>query len=145
MLLIEQKQTNIPDLQGLEKDTVVLNWEERRKSRQRVRTPKGTELAIALPTGTILRDGDILYVDHLGYIVVEAAKEDLIVIHPESLTQGALVAYEIGNRHGPVSINEGRIVTPKNASLEELFQKSGIRYQLEKAVFEPTPKVHAHG
>jgi len=35
-------------------DTVALTWEERQKSRQRLRTTQGQELALALPTGTRL-------------------------------------------------------------------------------------------
>ena len=41
-------------------DTVTLTWDGRQKSRQRLRTAQGQELALALPTGTRLQAGDLL-------------------------------------------------------------------------------------
>jgi len=65
-------------------DTVALTWEERQKSRQRLRTTQGQELALALPTGTRLQAGDLLpTVD--GYIEVALAPEDVILITPQNL------------------------------------------------------------
>lgn len=145
MLFVEHTETNLPDLQGLEKDTVVLNWEERRKCRQKVRTEKGTELVMALPTGTILRDGEILYANEHGYITVEAAQEQVLVVDAGNIAAGARVAYEVGNRHLPISINGSRIVILRDAHLEEFFLKNGIPYRLEKAAFEPVKKVQVHG
>lgn len=147
MLVIEKKKTDIDpqDLVDLEKDTLILSREDRRRCRQRVRTQKGTEIALALPTGTILKDGDILHVDARSYIVVEAAKEEVIVIHPASMIEGALIAYEIGNRHLPISVREGIILAPRDVLLEEFLKKSGIIYGRTEEIFEPTPKAHGHG
>ena len=145
MLFVDHIITDLPDLQGLEKDTVVLNWEERRKSRQKVRTEKGTELVMALPTGTILRDKEILYANEHGYIAVEAAQEQVLVVDAKNIAAGALVAYEIGNRHLPLSLKGSSIVTLRDAPLEEFFLKNGIPYRLEKGTFEPLKKVHVHG
>lgn len=146
MILIEQKIkiTDLHPLDGLERDTIVLGWEERRKPRQRLTTKKGTEIALALPTGTILKDGDILYIDDHCYITVEEAKEDVIVISPEDMEEGAAIAYEIGNRHLPISIEKETIVTPQNLQMEEFLGKRAIRYQLRKESFEPTRKGHSH-
>jgi urease accessory protein len=146
MILIEQKikLTDLHHLDGLERDTIVLRWEERRKSRQRLVSERGTEIALALPTGTILKDGDILYLDDRCYVTVEEAKEDVIVISPEDMAEGAAIAYEIGNRHLPISIENGTIVTPQNLQMEEFLKKRAIRYQLRKESFEPTRKGHSH-
>ena len=146
MILIEQKIkiTDLHHLDGLEKDAIVLGWEERRKPRQRLTTNKGTEIGLAFPTGTILKDGDILYINDHCYITVEEAKEDVIVISPEDMEEGAAIAYEIGNRHLPVSIGKGNIVTPQNPQMEEFLKKRAIRHQLRKESFEPTRKGHSH-
>jgi len=146
MKLIEQKidVTDGVHLDGLERDTIVLGWEERRKTRQRLTTKKGTEIALALSTGTILTDGDILYMDDRCYIAVEAAKEDVIVIYPEDVEEGAVIAYELGNRHLPVSIGKENIVTLQNPQMEEFLGKTAIRHQLQKESFEPTRKGHSH-
>lgn len=147
MLVIEKKKTNVDprDLVGLEKEALILSREDRRRSRQRVRTQKGTEIALALPTGTILKDGDILHVGARSYITVEAAKEEVIVIHPVSITEGALFAYEIGNRHLPISVKEGMILTPRDELLEEFLKRGGISYRCTEEIFEPTPRAYGHG
>ncbi|HMK75628.1 MAG TPA: Urease accessory protein UreE [Thermodesulfobacteriota bacterium] len=146
MKLIERKinVTNGVHLDGLERDAIVLGWEERRRTRQRLTTKKGTEIALALSTGTILTDGDILYMDDRCYIAVEAAKEDVIVIYPEDVEEGAVIAYELGNRHLPVSIGKENIVTLQNPQMEEFLRKTAIRHQLQKESFEPTRKGHSH-
>ena len=57
-------------LSGKERDTLRLAWEERRWTRKRVTTTGGREVALALPTGSMLRPGDV--------IAVEAAMEQLL-------------------------------------------------------------------
>lgn len=146
MVLIEEKIkiADLHRLDGLERDAIVLGWEERRKPRQRLMTKRGTEIALALSTGTILRDGDILYIDDRCYIVVQAAKEEVIVIYPEDMEEGAVIAYELGNRHLPVSIRKENIVTPQNPQMEEFLRKGAIRHLLRKESFEPARKGHSH-
>ncbi|HXX33066.1 MAG TPA: urease accessory protein UreE [Thermodesulfobacteriota bacterium] len=146
MTLIEQKIkiTDLRHLDGLERDAIVLGWEDRRKPRQRLTTEKGNEIALALPTGTILRQGDILYMDDHRYVTVEEAEEDVTVIYPEDMEEGAVIAYELGNRHLPVSIGKENIVTPQNPQMEEFLRKGAIRHLLRKESFEPTRKGHSH-
>jgi urease accessory protein len=146
MTLIEQKIkiADLHHLDGLERDAIVLGWEDRRKPRQRLTTKEGTEIALGLSTGTILKDGDILYIDDRCYIAVEAAKEDVIVIYPEDIEEGAVIAYELGNRHLPISIGKENIITPQNAQIEEFLKKGAIRHQLRKERFEPIRKGHSH-
>jgi urease accessory protein UreE len=40
-------------------DSVFLTWDERQKSRQKLRTAHRQEMALALPTGTRLHAGDL--------------------------------------------------------------------------------------
>jgi len=145
MLLIKHKVTAMKNLTALERDGVVLKWEERRKTRQKIITAKGIEIAIALPTGTILYNGDILYLNNNSYIIVEAAKEEVIVIYPDDMTKGAIIAYEIGNRHLPISINRNTIMTPHNHVLEEYLKKEAIQYEHKRDVFEPIKRGYSHG
>lgn len=145
MLIIEHKITNTTNLNNLEMDTVVLNWEERRKARQKIRTKKGVEIAIALPTGTILNNSDILYRDDKCYIAVEAEKEDVISIQLNDITGSAMIAYELGNRHAPVSISNSRLMTPYNHLIEDLLKRLSIRYERSKDIFEPFRTTSSHG
>ncbi|HDY72137.1 MAG TPA: hypothetical protein ENH50_10790 [Nitrospirae bacterium] len=145
MIIIKRKITGVGSLEGLERDTVVLNREDRRRYRQRIRTTKGIEIGIALPTGTLMQDGDVLYLDNDRYIVVEAEKEDMIVIFPENTIRSAMVAYEIGNRHLPISLKGGNIVTPHDRFIEEFLRKESINYERRREAFEPGRRGDHHG
>ena len=53
-------------------DIAALTWEQRHKSRQKLLTLHGREVALALPTGTRLQAGDLLPTPE-GLIRVECA------------------------------------------------------------------------
>src|SRR6185369_13724688 len=79
-----------------ERDVLVLTAEERRWGRRRVRTEGGRELALALPTGSVLAPGDVLHVDDAWYVEVAAADEALLAVTPRSHEEGLRVAFEVG-------------------------------------------------
>src|SRR5438045_795298 len=87
------------ELTRLERDRIVLTAEERRWGRKRVKTEKGRELALALPTGSTLTPGHILYVGPEYYVVIEAAEEPVLIVTPRSADEAIRVAFEVGNRH----------------------------------------------
>lgn len=117
-------------------DTVALTWEERQKSRQRLRTTKGQELALALPTGTRLQAGDLLpTVD--GYIEVALAPEDVILITPQNLQEAAFVAYQIGNRHLPLEITGEGLKTLYERVLAVYFEQHAIATERRQLPFTP--------
>src|SRR5437870_8271762 len=62
------------ELAGLERDVLVLTAEERRWGRRRVTTRAGRALALALPTGSVLVPGDVLYVGPGWYVAVEIGR-----------------------------------------------------------------------
>lgn len=144
-IIVERKPDPAADLAGLRREVAVLDWEERRKSRQRLTTRSGLEIALALPTGSILEDGEIVYRDGERYVAIEAASEDVLCIYPESRQQSALAAYEIGNRHMPISISRGVLSTMLDPLLESHFKKNGIRCERRRVPFEPIRKNHSHG
>src|SRR5438874_9405193 len=86
-------------LASLDRDRLVLSAEERRWGRRRVKTEKGRELALALPTGSLLAPGDVLYVGSDYYVVIDAAVEAVLVVSPRSRDEMVRVAFEVGNRH----------------------------------------------
>ena len=71
MIIVEEIVTTQKRLSPPERDLVKLDWEARQKCRQRLRTEAGREIGLALPTGTRLSPGDVLYRDADVEIVVE--------------------------------------------------------------------------
>src|SRR3954454_6583927 len=84
--------------------TVKLSYDQRRKTRQLLTLPDGTELALLLPRGTVLRDSTLLQAEDGCLIRVEATPQPVLVVtEPDRLTL-ARAAYHLGNRHTPVEI-----------------------------------------
>jgi len=145
MILIETKPEGPVNTEGLVRDVVVMNWEERRKSRQRLTTAGGIQIALGLPTGSTLEDGEILYMDEERYIIVQAAKEDVLCVFPGDPAEFACTAYEIGNRHLPIAICLHSVMTIFDELLESKFKKVGLRCERGHMPFEPIQRGHAHG
>src|SRR5204862_7705955 len=92
------------DLSRRERDLLVLTAEERRWGRRRVITRAGRELALALPTGSVLAPGEILHVGADWYVVVEAAEEAVLAGTPRTREEALRVAFEVGNRHFTLAV-----------------------------------------
>ena len=79
---------------------LTLGFEDRRRSRMRIRTDDGREAALILPRGTILRDGDRLRdPDQDQVVTVRAADQTLSLVHATGAVALARAAYHLGNRH----------------------------------------------
>jgi urease accessory protein len=132
------------DLSRLEPDTLVLTAEERRWGRRRVRTRSGRELALALPTGSQLTPGDILYVGRDWYVTVEAAPEPVLAVTPRSRDEGLRLAFEVGGRHFTLAIDGDRILVPDDPAMEQLLTRLGVPWERARSVFIPLGSGHRH-
>ena len=127
-------------------DRLVLSWEQRQKSRQRLMTAQGREIALALPTGTRLQAGDLLPTPE-GWIEVASASEDVLLIQPRSPQETAFIAYQIGNRHLPMEIEAQGLKTLYEPILEVYLKQQGIPVERVQAPFSPIGLAsrHQHG
>jgi urease accessory protein len=127
-------------------DSVALAWEQRQKSRQKLLTAQGREVALALPTGTRLHAGDLLSTAD-GWIEVELAPEDVLLIRPRSAQETAFLAYQIGNRHLPLEIGDQGLKTLYEPVLETYLSQQGIPVERVQLPFTPvsTTSGHRHG
>jgi urease accessory protein len=132
------------ELAGLDRDRLILSAEERRWGRRRVKTNKGRELALALPTGSALTPGQVLYVGPDYYVVIEAAEEAVLVVTPRSRDEAIRVAFEVGNRHFSVSIDGDRLLVPDDIAMEQLLGRLGVPWKRDRAVFAPLGIGHRH-
>jgi urease accessory protein len=124
-------------LVGLEADALVLTADERRWGRRRVRTRAGRELHLALPTGSRLTPGEILHVGSDWYVRIEAAREAVLAVRPSSFTEGVRLAFEVGNRHFTLAVDDGVLLVPDDPSMVQLFDRLGIAYERTRAPFAP--------
>jgi urease accessory protein len=127
-----------------ERDELVLSAEERRWGRRRVRTRGGRELSLALPTGSVLTPGEVLYVADDWYVVIEAAEEAVIAVRPRSREEALRVAFEVGNRHFTLALDGERILVPDDPAMEQLLTRLGAPWTRDRAVFVPIGAGHRH-
>jgi urease accessory protein len=118
--------------------TVTLTFEERRRSRLRAMLDDGRELALLLPRGTVLHDGDLLRA-HDGSVVVavRAAAENLSVARSSEPRLLARVAYHLGNRHVPVEVGDGWVAYEHDHVLDTMVRALGLQTETRVAAFEP--------
>jgi urease accessory protein len=141
-MLIVQKR--IPPRTAFDAE-LVLPFEVRQKSRLRTAVEGGEEIALFLPRGTVLRDGDCLQADDGRVVRVRAAEENLLEARcadPDSL---ARAAYHLGNRHTPVQVGEGWLRLAADDVLAGMLRGLGATVTPLRAPFEPEAGAYAAG
>jgi urease accessory protein len=131
-------------LAGRERDALLLTAEERRWGRRRVRTRAGRELMLALPTGSVLDPGEVLYVGPDWYVVIEPAPEAVLAVTPRSREEALRVAFEVGNRHFTLAIDGDRLLVPDDTAMEQLLNRLGVSWTRAQEVFAPIGAGHRH-
>jgi urease accessory protein len=135
-----QKLTAILDPADPAKEagTLTLPYDLRRKARLRARLDDGLEVALLLPRGVPLRDGDRLRSEDGRLIVrVSAAKEPLSIARTDDPLLLARAAYHLGNRHVPLEIRPGRLAYQHDHVLDGLASELGLAVAFSNEPFEP--------
>jgi urease accessory protein len=126
-------------------DVLALDQWEAQKNRFRKRTAAGTEVAVSLDRGVILRDGDVLAWDAQAQtaVVVRLSLRDVMVIDLDGLKALAPeiamrtcveLGHALGNQHWPALVKEGVVYVPLTVdrkvmtSVMETHRFEGIRY-----------------
>jgi urease accessory protein len=117
--------------------SVTLTYDQRRKSRQRLRLDDGSEAALVLERGTVLAAGDRLLADDGVVIEVRAAAETLSVVRAEDAVLLARAAYHLGNRHVPVEVRSGELRYQHDHVLDAMVRGLGVRAEVVSAGFHP--------
>jgi urease accessory protein UreE len=138
------RDVNVADLGGRERDALVLTAEERRWGRRRVTTTAGRTLALALPTGSVLMPGAVVYVGPDWFVVVECAEEPCLAVTPASREEALRVAFEVGNRHFSLALDGERLLVPDDPGMDILLTRMGVRYERVRAVFAPIGRAQRH-
>jgi urease accessory protein len=133
----ETEQRGLPKL--------VLPFELRRKSRLRTRLANGTEAALFLPRGSVLRDGDLLEAEDGTLIKVESAREDVLFVTAETPHALMRAAYHLGNRHIPVELGENFLKLEADPVLLEMLVQLGVTARQEYSPFQPEGGAYGGG
>jgi urease accessory protein len=139
MTIVEQITPAVslgPQYASFRHDTITLTWEDRRRGHGKRRSDNGTEFAISLPNGTILKAGDCLVLADVTTIVeVREASEPVYVIRPKTPQEWAYYAYHVGNRHQPVMIADSELIFPKSPAVRSLLEQLHVDFTADERPF----------
>ncbi len=116
---------------------VVLDFDHRQKHRFLAVLESGEELAVHLPRGSVLADGDVLVTEQGERIAVRAAEEELSVATAADPLLLARLAYHLGNRHVALQIEPGRLSYLHDHVLDDMVQGLGGELSFRRAAFFP--------
>ncbi len=123
---------------------LTLPFEQRQKSRQRVRLDDGREAALLLVRGTVLRGGDVLRAENGELIAVRAAAEAVSTARSDDALVLARAAYHLGNRHVPVQVGAGWLRYGRDHVLDDMVRGLGLHIDCEDTSFEPEAGAYRH-
>lgn len=127
-------------------DSLTLPFNMRQKSRFRARLDSGKEVGVALPRGSVLREGDRLRGEDGTVISVHAAPEPVSTAFSRDPMAVARACYHLGNRHVPLQIGDTWVRYVHDHVLDGMVSALGLKVFFEHASFEPeNGAYHGHG
>ncbi|WP_419764322.1 MAG: urease accessory protein UreE [Arcobacter sp.] len=126
-------------------DEVELSWFDLQKPNLTAVSSCGINFVIKAKF-THLHENDIL-VDEDGYAIkVKRSADEIFVLEFSDALVFAKTAYEIGNRHQPVMIEESKITVLDDISLGDIikdcYANKDINIEKTKGYFKPNGKAH---
>jgi urease accessory protein len=125
--------------------TLTLAFDARCKSRLAATRDGGEEVALVMPRGTVLADGDVLVADDGALVRIIAAAQDVLVVRaPDALTL-TRAAYHLGNRHTPVEIGADYLKLEADPVLETMLRRLGAQVDHASEPFQPETGAYGGG
>jgi len=125
-------------------DRLILPFDQRQKSRLRVRLESGREAALQLERGSVLRGGERLRM-HGEIVLVIAADEPVLHVTADNARQLARAAYHLGNRHVPLQIGDQWLRLEQDHVLKDMLLGLGVDARELFAPFEPEAGAYGGG
>jgi urease accessory protein len=129
--------------------SVSLDWDVRQKSRFEAQDSAGRTLAVFLPRGTVVRDGDVLVVEDGSLVTARAAPQPVMVVRhcsqhgqPSDLLRAA---YHLGNRHVAVELKPDHLKFEPDAVLGEMLKRMHLIVSSEVTGFDPEGGAYSAG
>jgi len=142
----------LPDHSSAVSATITLSFEQRTRSRLRVKTDSDIEAGLFLPRGTILNQGDHLRAEDGTVVEVKAASETVSCASTGDPLLLSRACYHLGNRHVPLQIGPGSVRYLHDHVLDDMVRALGLMVVTMQAPFEPeqgayyrSGSVHDHG
>ncbi|BEU22339.1 urease accessory protein UreE [Paraburkholderia sp. 22B1P] len=125
--------------------TLTLTFDVRCKSRLAATLDSGEEVALLLPRGTVLRDGDVLVADDGGLVRVVAAPESVLYVRAKDVLTLTRAAYHLGNRHTPVEVGADYLKLEYDPVLADMLKRLGASVDQVEMPFQPETGAYGGG
>lgn len=122
-----------------------LPFEARRRSRLAATLTDGTPVALLLPRGSVLHDGDVLLADSGERLLVEAEPEAVLRVTALAPYLLMRALYHLANRHVAVQIAEDHLLIERDPVLARMLVGLGVEVTATEAPFDPETGAYAHG
>jgi urease accessory protein len=125
--------------------TLTLDFDSRRKSRLAATLDNGEEVALVLPRGTVLRDGDVLVAQDGALVRVVAAAEAVLMVTARDGLTLTRAAYHLGNRHTPVEVGADYLKLEYDPVLADMLKRVGAMVEQVTLPFQPESGAYGGG
>jgi urease accessory protein len=105
----------------------------------------GEEVALVLPRGTVLRDGDVLVAQDGGLVRVVAAAETVLMVTARDRLTLTRAAYHLGNRHTPVEVGADYLKLEYDPVLADMLKRIGALVEQVTLPFQPESGAYGGG
>lgn len=123
--------------EGASEIRLVLNYQERQRSRYRAKTLCGLDVAWFVERGKVLADGEILVANSGEKIAIIAAEETVSEVRSDDPLLLAKAAYHLGNRHVPLQIDTGELRYQHDHVLDDMLRGLGLTVLVTDKSFHP--------
>ncbi|WP_343657415.1 urease accessory protein UreE [Paraburkholderia caribensis] len=124
---------------------LTLAFDARCKSRLAATLDSGEDVALLLPRGTVLRDGDVLVADDGGLVRVVAAPESVLYVRAPDVLTLTRAAYHLGNRHTPVEVGVDYLKLEYDPVLSDMLKRLGALVDHVEMPFQPETGAYGGG
>lgn len=126
-------------------DRIALGHDERYLRRRVLAFASGREILVDLPQAIALAHGDGLSLEEGGFVLIEAAPEQLLKVTASSPLHLLELAWHLGNRHLPTELRSDHILIVEDPVMAAMLEGLGARLEKITAPFSPVRGAyHSH-
>jgi urease accessory protein len=112
------------------------------KRRWRARAEDGVDFGFELAT-PLKHGARIFQTDSTSY-VIEQKPEPLLLIRFGACKESAAIAWQIGNLHFPIAVEEGGLLVEDDLAVRQMLERERISFTAVEGVFQPLCAAGAH-
>lgn len=131
-------------------DAITLDEAQRHRRRMAMVSDGGIAFLLDLSEARLLREGDAILLSDGRRVRVKAKPEPLLAVTGRSPAHLLALAWQIGNRHLPCQIEDGRLLLRRDHVVAAMLAELGATVEEVEAAFDPVGGAyggnnHSHG